>query len=381
MTCPVGWTILGPMEIVRPAPVPASLAPLMELDERLARRDREAILPSRAARMAPLLPAHPFRRFGEVIPLAVRAGGRIAGRIAVFIDRRLDGEIGWFGGLAAEDDRAVVRALVDAAAGELGRRGVRRMLGPVDGTIWHASRIQLEGARAPRWSMEPGYPEALIGHLLDAGLEPVRRYVGYFHDRFTVQAGQVAAAGARAADAGYRIRSIEPARMGLEMDVIRRLANTCFVDSLGFVPLSRAEFVGLFGPLARAIDPTMVLLAEDPSGEACGFLLTYPDPTAALRVSTRRLGWLRAARALQRSGSIVFKTLAVHPDHRRAGLAAALSARALAAGAARAAARGGGALFQGFFDEGNDPSVRASRTALIADEPAVRRYAILGRSL
>lgn len=369
------------MEIVRPAPVPASLAPLMELDERLARGDLEAILLSRASRMAHLLPTHPFRRFGEVIPLAVRSGGRIRGRIVVFRDGRLGGEIGWFGGLAAEDDPAVVRALLDAAEGELRSRGVRRMLGPVDGTIWHASRIQLEGPRAPRWSMEPGYPEYLTGHLLDAGLEPVRRSVGYFHDRFAVHPGQVAAAGARAADSGYRIRALEPTRMGLEMDAIRRLANACFVDSLGFVCLSRAEFGDLFGPLARAVEPTMVLLAEDPSGEACGFLLTYPDPTAALRVSTRRLGWLRAARALQTAGGQVFKTLAVHPDHRRAGLAGALSARALAAGAARADALGGCPLFQGFFDEANEPSIRAARTALIADEPEVRRYAILGKSL
>jgi len=353
----------------------------MELDERLARHDPEALPVSRTSRMAPLLPGHPFRRFGEVIPLVLRARRRLVGRVVVAVDRRLGRDIGWIGGLAVEDDLTVVEELLARAADELRRRGARRMLGPVDLTIWHACRIQIAGPRSPRWSMEPNYPDYLTDRLADAGLEPVRRFVGYFHERFAVDPERVVEAGRPPADAGYRIRPLNTARMATEMEAIRRLANACFADSLGFVALSRAEFLDLFRPLTAVVDPSMVLLAEDAGGEPCGFLLTHPDPTAALRASTRPLGRLRALRALDRAGGMVFKTLAVHPDHRRSGVAAAMSASALAAGAARAEARGGGPLFQGFFDEDNAPSIRASRTALIADEPQVRHYAILGRSL
>ncbi len=369
------------MEIVRCAPVSASLVPLMELDERLARGDPEAIVQPRSVRMAPLLATHAFRRFGEVITLALRRRDRIAGRITIAIDRRLRGEIGWFGGLAAEDDPEVVRGLLSVAADELHGRGIRRMLGPVDLTIWHACRVQLSGPRSPRLSVEPPHPPYLAEHLLGAGLEPVRRFVTHRFPRFSVDTDRVAAAEGVATDAGYRVRDLDPARMALEMDAIHHLANAAFVDSLGFVPLSRAEFVHLFRPLARLVDPSMVILVEDPSGEPCAFLLTLPDPTPALRALARPLGWLRAPLALERSRGFVFKTLAVHPDHRGAGLAKAMAARANRAGARWLEARGGGWMLQGFFDEFNLASIHASRAALVADEPEVRRYAILGRTL
>ncbi len=318
------------------------------------------------------LPGHPFRRFGQVIPVGSEGAG-----LTLFIDRRLGGEIGWFGRLDAAPE--AVSGLLDRARTELRARGVRRMIGPVDGTIWHANRIQTAGPRTPRLAVEPAYPEALVRPLVDAGLRPVRSFVCYRYPTFALDAEAAEGAAARAHRAGYRVRALRPDDLAVEMEHLRVLANDAFVDSLGFVPLSRAEFLDLYRPLSQLVDPAMVALAEDPAGEPCGFLLAFPDPTEVVAAARGPLGWLRAPLALRRSRGVIYKTLAVHPDHQGQGLAKAMSAPVLTAAAARAAGRG--ALFLGYFDEGNEPSIRAAHALLDVGEPEIRRYALLGMDL
>ena len=365
------------METFHCAPTARALAPLLELDERLARGEPAALLPRLPARMAPLLPSHPFGRHGEVITFGVRSGGEVVGRASAVIDRRLAPAVGGFGFLSTVDDATVVGALLDAVTSRLARCGIRRMIGPVEPTIWHGCRIQTGGPRRPRLSVEPGQPAYLERHLRATGLRPVRRFVTHRFAHFAVNADRARSAEERVAREGYRLRGLSPTDLSLELDHIHRIARMAFVDSLGYVPLSRAEFLPLFRPLAALVDPRMVVIGEAPSGEPCAFALSMPDPTAAIRATSRRLGWLRAPLALRRPRGMIYKTMAVMPGHRGRGLATGMAARAHTAGARLV----GGSLFQGFFDEGNRRSIQASMSVLDVGQAEVRRYAILGTDI
>jgi len=358
---------------------PGDLAPLLKLEDALFRGDPEYIPRSLEALQAPYRPDHPFYRHGEAAHFAARQGRQTLGRMSALVDNRLEGRIGWFGLASCRDEARVVDGLLDAVADFLRTRGVRRMRGPVDLTIWHSCRVQTAGPRAPRWFVEPQHLPSFAAHLGTAGLTPARQVVMHDYPSFEVDRDQASTLRARVRDAGYRLRPLDLDHVDREMALMREVANTCFVDSMGFVPLSRREFHSLYRDLSRRVDPAMVQIALAPGGEPAGFALSMPDFTGALRALGRGgpLAKVRALRARMSMDTMFFKTLAVMPDHRGRGLAQALAVATHEAGAARGLRR----TVQGFFDEDNTPSIRASRAGLHVTSPQTRRYAILGTEL
>ncbi len=367
------------MRIVRVTDKPRDLTPLLRLDDAIFRRDRLYIPRPLSDRMDPYKPTHPFYRHGEAAHFAARSGRRVLGRISAISDMRLGHRIGWFGLMACRNDRRVVGELLEAAAEFLRSRGFQKMMGPVDLTIWHSCRIQTGGPRKPRYFVEPQYPPYLAEHLMARGLEPTRRFVSLDYPRFEVDDAAAARLDQRVRDQGYRIRPIDPTVVPRELTLFHGVATASFTGSMGYVPLSRREFHGLYRGLAKHVEPSMVLIAEDPAGQAVGFTLAMPDLTAALRGLGRGgpLSRVRALRAKLGVRRMMVKTLAVHPDHQGKGLASAMSSMVHRAGKARGLNR----TLHAFFDESNEPSIRAARAGLRCEEPAVREYAILGTDL
>ena len=367
------------MRIVRVTDKPRDLTPMLRVDDVIFRRDRLYIPRSLEARMEPYRPIHPFYRHGEAAHFAAKAGRRVVGRMSAIVDMRLGRQIGWFGLTACRDDARVVGRLLDACADFLLSRGVRRMMGPVDLTIWHACRIQTGGPRKPRYFVESQYPPYLASHLQAHGLRPTRRFVSLDYPRFDLDEAAASAVERRVLDAGYRIRPIDLNAVQRELTLLHSVALEAFADSMGYVPLSRREFHMLYRNLARHVDPRMVLVAEDPTGEAVGFVLAMPDLTDALRKLGRGgpLSRVRALKAKLGVRRMMIKTLAVRPGHQGRGLASAMAVAVHRAGKARGLHR----TLHAFFDESNESSIRAARACLNCEEPAVREYAILGKNL
>ena len=353
------------------------LEPLLRLEDELFRGDPSYIPRSLKARIAPYKPIHPFYRHGEAAHFAVRSGRRVLGRMSAIVDGRLQQRIGWFGLAVVRDDSQVTANLLDAVETFLRGRGVPRMMGPVDLTIWHSCRIQTGGARQPRYVVEPQHPPYFEGHLRGHGLEPMRRFACHEYASFGVEESRATELQQRVRSHGYRIRPLDTASLERDLNLIHRISSSCFADSLGFVPLSRREFHLLYRDMARHVPPDMVQLAETGRGEVVGFAFSLPDLGGPLRHLGRGgpLSKLRAARARRRISAMIFKTLAVLEDHRGHGLASAMAVLAHQAGWRR----GYRTTLQGFFDLDNDPSVRASKACLTHGAATSREYAILGR--
>lgn len=367
------------METVRVNVRTRELEPLLRLEDEVFRGDPAYIPRSLKARIAPYKPIHPFYRHGEAAHFAVRAGRRVLGRMSAIVDGRLQQQIGWFGLAVVRDDPEVTANLLDAVQSFLQGRGVPRMMGPVDLTIWHACRIQTGGPCQPRYVVEPQHPPYFARHLRDQGLEPMRRFVCHEYTDFVVDESRASALQQRVRAGGYRIRALDTASLERDLNHIHRISSSCFADSMGFVPLSRREFHLLYRDMARHVPPDMVQLAETERGEVVGFAFSLPDLGGPLRHLGRGgpLSKLRAARARRRITAMIFKTLAVLEGHRGHGLASAMAVLTHRAGWRR----GYRTTLQGFFDVDNDPSVRASLSCLNHTPPTSREYAILGRDL
>ncbi|MFL5884574.1 MAG: hypothetical protein ACJ77M_05850 [Thermoleophilaceae bacterium] len=163
---------------------------------------------------------------------------------------------------------------------------------------------------------------------------------------------------------GYRF---EPLTVERWLDCVHGIydaANAAFQDNFAFVPFTREQFEAHFdASWAATLHPDASVIVYGPAGDVAGCFMIYPDyaPLAVQaagdsRVPVTRLNFPEHGALLDPLG-VVFKTGAIHPDHRRANLAHAMTADA----ARRAREAGATTLYGGLIREDN-PSGRVYKS-------------------
>lgn len=237
----------------------------------------------------------------------------------------VEGASGVLGHFEAVDLPSAVGLLSEACA-RLARRGVRRVLGPMNGSTWGRYRLALPD--------EPGEPGAVpfLGEPVNppdypawfeaAGFTVAARYESRIDEAPHEPAAQALELAERVARAGIRIRALDPTRFLEESRLLHELSLASFADNLYYTPIEWPTFRAQYEKLQPLIQPELVLIAERATGEPLAFQFAYLDPIA------RRLGF--ATRA-------VVKTVATRPSARGLGLAGhmldLLRGRAVALGA------------------------------------------------
>ena len=219
------------------------------------------------------------------------AGARVVGRVSAFVNADLhdsDGlPIGAVGFYEAIEDDGVSRELLDAAAGWLtSQHGIHRIWGPLNFDIWHGYRFMTRGFEHERFFGEPGnhrwYPEQFTRYGFTVRQSWATREV---HGREAI-AGMVRSGEetTRAFEGrGYRFRPIDVSRLSEGLATLHDLTTRSFAAFLGFTPIGREEFEGLFALTRHGIIPELIQFALDPEGHPVGFVAAFPDLTRAVR--------------------------------------------------------------------------------------------------
>lgn len=216
-----------------------------------------------------------------------------------------------------------VAALFREAIGWLGET---RIVGPMDGDTWHRYRVNVGPFHEPPFLSEPYNPPYYEELWTANGFTLLERYYSKQVDPAEVTAFLEEKRSAVLA-AGYTLRSLDPRRFRQELGTVYSLSRRIFSRNFLYTEISEDEFVRLYAGAERLLDPELVLFAHAPDGEAVGFLFAYPDrfrAVAAMRGKRGPLALLRFLLHRNEADAVDFKTLGVLPEHRRAGVAAAL---------------------------------------------------------
>lgn len=198
-------------------------------------------------------------------------------------------------------------ALLEAAEARLREAGCTLAVAPMNGNTWRSYRFVtgLRDSRAPfflePWN-EPAWPE----EFRSAGFGALATYSSSLTP-LAEDGRDLAKLEERLAQRGVAIRSIDPARFRDELGSLFELSLAAFADNFLYAPIERSEFLELYGGIEALVVPGFVLLAESASGEAIGFVFALPDPGER--------------------GTLIVKTLAVHPRFRHLGLGSVLVER------------------------------------------------------
>lgn len=161
-------------------------------------------------------------------------------------------------------------AMIRDAMAILKAEGFGAVLGPMDGSTWAKHRLVVESDGRPAFLMEPQNP----GHFVDAfdrsGLRIVSRYVS------AVRPADVPESGSRSPP-GLRLRNFDPARAEEELTRIHAVSLEAFASNTFYQPIELEAFLASYRPVLKAIDPELVLLAEDASGALKAFLFALPN--------------------------------------------------------------------------------------------------------
>jgi len=234
------------------------------------------------------------------------------------------GMISFFEALAWYDD--AVAELFQQAIAWLRQAGAGAIVGPMDGDTWHRYRLNVGPFDDPPFLLEPYNPPYYEPLWRAGGFVPLERYYSKRVEPAAVMAHLEEKRRAALA-AGYRLRPLDPKRFREELRIIYELSRRLFARNFLYTEISEQEFYTLYAGARGLIDPELIGFAQAPSGEDVGFLFAYPDRFTAVAAMKGERGLLAKLRFLRHRGeadTVDFKTLGVLPEHRRAGVAAAL---------------------------------------------------------
>ena len=259
---------------------------------------RAWIPPITASLHAQMAPEYPFygARGNDHRHFLCTAAGRLVGRVSAFVNAKLvdqDGApIGAVGLFDAIEDESVSRELLDAATGWLASaHGIRRIWGPIHFDIWRGYRFMTSGFEEEPFFGEPANPRWYPEHFARFGFTVLQTWATReVRGRDAIMGlARATEATLRAVEArGHRFRPLDPSRLSDELGVLHALTIGSFAGFLGFTPIAREEFEGLFAISRHALVPELIQLAIEPGGEPVGFAAAIPDIAPVVRAMRGR---------------------------------------------------------------------------------------------
>jgi GNAT superfamily N-acetyltransferase len=274
-----------------------------------------------------LSPRHnAFFEHAEAGYFLARSGRQVVGRVAAIHNRRHNefhqDAVGFFGLFESVDDQAVARALLDAAAGWLRRRGLAVMRGPVSFSTNEEAGLLVDGFETPGVLMMPYNPAYYVGLLETAGFVAAKDMLSF--QTTSDQLPERLVRGAQSVERRYGVttRTMDPSRFDDELETIRRLFNAAWERNWGFVPFTEPEFTQMVQQLRPIVEEEVVVLAEH-QARPVGVGVAVPDMAVALRANPSGrlfpgiLKVLWASRGIQRLRVIILGAL---PEWRSRGI-------------------------------------------------------------
>jgi hypothetical protein len=304
--------------------------------------------------------------------------GRPAARVVARLSPALRDEdgrpLGMLGFFEALEDTEAVGQIIEESVRWLRDAGAGTIVGPMNGDTWHSYRFSTGPFDSAPFLMEPHNPPYYPEMWEDCGFEVLETYYSQHVTDARAFADGLEEKHERAASAGYTMRRLDAGRFVEELEVIHRISSESFAGNFLYSDIPLAEFVRMYAGARRLLDPDLTWFAQAPDGTVAGFLFAFPDElkaVAAMRGRRDPFALLRFMRARGGADTVNIKTAGVARSHRRMGLFAAMTFRALR----EAHRKGYGAVNLCLIKDGNPSGILAESLATVLRHYALYRYA------
>jgi hypothetical protein len=223
---------------------------------------------------------NPFFEHAEGTTFIAVKNGQDVGRCTAQIDKlhieRYQDDTGFFGFLDTIDDVEVVKALLDAAAAWLRKRGMKKMRGPMSLSINEEMGCLVEGFDTPPAILMP-HSRTYQGGLIEAaGLTKEKDVFAWKYE-----VGEPPPRARKAHDEilkmpEVKIRPMDKSRMEAETRMVMEIFNDAWKDNWGFVPMTESELKKMAADLKMILVPDLALVAEI-DGQPAAISIAMPN--------------------------------------------------------------------------------------------------------
>jgi GNAT superfamily N-acetyltransferase len=234
---------------------------------------------------------NPFLRHLTLMGFYIRGKGHC---IAGFdIRRKEEGFIGFFDCI----DKEIGISLLREAEEYLRLQGCKTVYGPINLSLWHGYRFIVSAKRKPTL-FDPMNQSWYADLWKGRGYKEVSSFVSAVRNDFNYILSPTAKDYEKVCTS-FTTRHFQEG----DLRYLWEITNAVFATERSIIPLSFEDFSYLYGPLVTGLDKRLVHLIED-CGNPVSFCFCVPNPLE--------------------KGQIIVKTLAVLPEYRNRGIAAAL---------------------------------------------------------
>lgn len=181
------------------------------------------------------------------IPFSAFKDEQLVAHIALIIDKRLPKGKAFFGFFETEQDLSVFETIWQGLIEEAKKMGILRLLGPVNGSIWHQYRCIKETDGSEYFKSEPmseSYYYKLLTHM-----KPTTEvsYYSASRDKFDKVIGIIQTKFEKLAAAGFDIKELKNVNYE-QLLSIAEISRIVFHNSWGYTDLTEKEFLQLYSP-------------------------------------------------------------------------------------------------------------------------------------
>lgn len=180
-------------------------------------------------------------------PIGAYEGDKVAAHIALIKDDRRPAGESFFGFMELPQDEALFSQMWDELIAEARAQGITKLMGPVNGSVWHQYRAVSESDGSPFFKSELP-TEAWYSEYLQA--KGPSAMVGY-HSGLRTRFDAILALGPLVAPAlashGLSVRRLRSPG-AKELPIVAALSRAIFKGNWGYVDLSDDEFAALYAP-------------------------------------------------------------------------------------------------------------------------------------
>jgi hypothetical protein len=276
---------------------------------------------------------HPFFENAEMVTLLAERGGRVVGRLAVFINhihnRKYREKRGFFGFFECINDRDAARGLFDAGRRWLLERGMTAWRGPANPSLNYSCGLLIDGHDKPPvflMTYNPPYYSALIEEYGFGKAQDLYAYeMDVVHLAKLVERYKPAVASALG-DGGLSVRPLDPSRFDDEIRLYLDLYNKALEGTWGFTPLQPDEVKHIAAELRHVISPELVAFAMlgDKAVGAAFALLDYNQIIRKLDGRLLPFGLFRLMWGRKRIDAARALTVTMLPGFQQSGFAIVL---------------------------------------------------------
>jgi hypothetical protein len=226
---------------------------------------------------------HPFYKIGGIKAFMAYKNGRAVGRIAAIDNYKYNefhaSKIGFFGFFECIDDQEVANALLEKVKEYHIQAGNSFLHGPVNPSTNYESGLLIEGFDDPPKIMMTYNPPYYIKLLEGFGMNLEMKMFAYKFEEEDVLKNEKFL---RVKDVALMrskctLRFIDPKKLNLEIEHIKKIYNKAWENNWGFVPMSDPELELMANELKLILDPSLAPMIVNEHGEVIAFALAMRD--------------------------------------------------------------------------------------------------------